>query len=61
MNWFRSNVKHGSRLALFALAVLLGGLLARGRLAIDSRAARLALVGIWGLAAWSMASLPSGA
>jgi tetratricopeptide (TPR) repeat protein len=44
-------------LALFALAVLLGGLLARGRLAVESRAARLALVGIWGLAAWSMASM----
>jgi O-Antigen ligase len=44
-------------LALFALAVLLGALLARGRLAVDSRAARLALVGIWGLAAWSMASM----
>jgi hypothetical protein len=44
-------------LALFALAVLLGGLLARGRLAVNSRAARLALVGIWGLAAWSMASM----
>ncbi|MFZ0387136.1 MAG: O-antigen ligase family protein [Solirubrobacteraceae bacterium] len=44
-------------LALFALAVLLGALLARGRLAVDSRAARVALVGIWGLAAWSMASM----
>jgi hypothetical protein len=44
-------------LALFALAVLLGGLLVRGRLAVDSRAARVALVGIWGLAAWSMASM----
>ena len=44
-------------MALFALAVLLGGLLARGRLAIDSRAARVALIGIWGLAAWSMASM----
>ena len=44
-------------LALFALAVLLGGLLARGRLAVDSPPVRVALVGIWGLAVWSMASM----
>jgi hypothetical protein len=44
-------------LALFALAVLIGAVAARGRLVFDSLAARLMLAGIWGLAAWSMLSM----
>jgi len=44
-------------LALFALALLLGALSARGRLAVRSRATGLALGGIWGLALWSMLSM----
>ena len=62
-DWFSSPLLRGvpdrsvDAAGAFALAVPLGGLLARGRLAVDSRAARRALVGIWGLAAWSMASM----
>jgi hypothetical protein len=44
-------------LALFALAVLIGALLARGSLAVPTVGVRVALVGIWGLAAWSMLSM----
>jgi hypothetical protein len=44
-------------LALFALAVLIGALLARGGLTFRCRAARLALGGIWGLAVLSMLSM----
>jgi O-antigen ligase len=44
-------------LALFALAVLIGALVARGRVAVRSRPVMIALGGIWGLAAWSMLSM----
>jgi hypothetical protein len=44
-------------LALFALAVLIGALLARGSLAVPTVGVRVALVGIWGLAGWSMLSM----
>lgn len=44
-------------LALFALAVLIGALLTRGGLALRSPAIRVALGGLWGLAAWSMLSM----
>ena len=50
-------ISRWSPLALFALAVLIGALLARGGLAAPSLAARVALGGIWGLAAWSMLSM----
>ncbi len=43
--------------ALFALAVLLGVLLRRGSLVLRSYAARVALTGIWGLAALSLLSM----
>jgi hypothetical protein len=44
-------------LTLFTLAVLIGALLARGRLAFNSRSVIVALSGIWGLAAWSLLSM----
>ena len=50
-------VSRWAPLDLFALAVLIGGLLAGGGLAIRSRAAIVALTGIWGLAAWSLLSM----
>src|SRR5689334_3176449 len=39
-------------LALFALALLIGVLVARGTFAVRSVAVRFALAGIWGLSAW---------
>ena len=50
-------VSHWAPLALFVLAMLIGALLARGRLAMRSRTAGAALAGIWGLAVWSMLSM----
>ncbi len=44
-------------LALFALAILCGALLAGGGLAIHSRVIVVALAGIWGLAGWSILSM----
>ena len=44
-------------LSLFALAVLIGSVIARGGLALRSRAVTVALIGIWGLAGWSMLSM----
>jgi hypothetical protein len=44
-------------LALFTLAILLGSALTRGRLAVRSRATHVALVSIWGLAGWALASM----
>jgi hypothetical protein len=44
-------------LAMFALAVLIGALVARGGLAVPTTAARVALTGIWGLAAFSLLSM----
>jgi hypothetical protein len=44
-------------LTLFALAVLIGSLIARGGLALRSRAIGIALGAIWGLAAWSTLSM----
>ncbi len=44
-------------LCLFALAVLTGSLVARGGLALRSRAVSVALGGLWGLAAWAMLSM----
>ena len=49
-------VSRWAPLALFALAVLLGALL-RGGLVARSRGVVIALIGIWGLAGWSMLSM----
>jgi hypothetical protein len=50
-------VSRWAPLALLALAVLIGALITHGRVAIMSRATVVALVGIWGLAAWSLLSM----
>ncbi len=44
-------------LTLFVLAILIGAVLARGRLALSSPPIRAVLVGIWGLAGWSLLSM----
>jgi hypothetical protein len=44
-------------LALFALALLIGVLVTRGGFALGTRHVRVALGGIWGLAAWSLLSM----
>ncbi len=50
-------VSRWAPLALFALAILIGALIARGGLAFRSHAVRAVLAGIWGLAALSMLSM----
>ena len=50
-------VSRWAPLALFALAILLGALLARDGFAFRPRSVVVALAGIWGLAAWSMLSM----
>src|ERR1700722_19623926 len=50
-------VSRWAPLALFALAILVGSLLARDGFALRSRSVVIALAGIWGLAAWSMLSM----
>jgi hypothetical protein len=51
------SISRWAPLALFALAVLIGSVLARGGLALHSRAIVVALGGIWGLAGWSALSM----
>ena len=50
-------VSRWAPLALFTLSVLIGALASRGRIVTRSVAVRIALGGIWGLAAWSMLSM----
>ena len=50
-------VSRWAPLALFALAILIGALIARDGFALRSRAIAVMLAGIWGLAAWSMLSM----
>lgn len=44
-------------LTLFVIALLAGVLVFRGRFTLRSRAIRVSLAGIWGLAAWSLLSM----
>jgi hypothetical protein len=51
------SISHWAPLALFTLAILIGAWAARGRAAAFSTGSRVALVSIWGLAAWSLLSM----
>jgi hypothetical protein len=51
------DISRWTPLGLFVLAILIGALVVPGRLVLRSRAAIVALCGIWGLAIWSLLSM----
>lgn len=50
-------VSRWAPLGLLILGLLVGAVLARGRLAVPTRSVGVALISIWGLAVWSMLSM----